>query len=939
MNTYDGDGVQLYSVKNSTIDESPRWFSEQTRDFGHRKCLNGVGPIPSRVVFVDKMPTEREVWSKKPYSSNTAQFLLKTLRNIGFNINTARFTYMLHHVPKKYNASEVHWGERMFKEELDEVNPEIVVCLGAEPLKAVVGTSYRFDDIHGAFIRPDSIEDCPFLVFSTYSLEQVIANPKFDKFFIRDLECVKNKLLGTEVPEPRCDNAVIHTPEELNSFTNWITKKDRPFICLDCEWHGKNWMDPDRYFRTIQLGYQKGKVVTLEVSKEGGERCYNDEKQLFLALKQLLEHPKVKLAGHNIIADGEWLLSYGVDIRNNVKYDTMLAEHLIDQNGPFGLEELSMKYTPYGRYSTDVEVWVRRHKGEKLKDSTKDGYGYVPWSMLKAYGYKDVDCLWYIMEKQIPILKERGCLSLRGPNMEYPSLLDSVMRTQRVTYDLEMNGLPVDMKQLDMLTEKYQSAKAESLAKVMQLSRAIGYEDFNPRSSQHLRKILFDKRYLGLIPIKTTNGDDWGRIAGEMGMDDETSISASTDKTTLQILEGKHPFIAELLNFRRVDQACKTWLTKEKDGKPAGLYAQIWPDGTLKPRFSPLTESGRFRTAMPNSQNFPKKAEGYVTKIFGKGNEPPLLRTIVDPNKREDYLKKGLKVVQLECDFCQAEMFVAANVTGDENMLKALTTPGLDLHDKTAVDSFGLHMFAEDGREVSEDYLVELAASLKDDGGDESEEFQHFMKTLTYVGKNGEKMSRSEFKSTLRVASKAINFGVMYGRGSRAISMQIKADTGDTRTVDEIDIVTAEGLKNWKTVAYPHLWDTLQSWGQRLYNEGYVENPWGRRKYGYVRKGEKNASLERQFSNFPIQSTVADTVQIAMDKMRVFIENTQLPFKIQNQIHDAVMVEAPIEYIPQVKQMFQETMAGIKIPLPNGRWFTLDVDIDVYERWGVKMKE
>ena len=135
------------------------------------------------------------------------------------------------------------------------------------------------------------------------------------------------------------------------------------------------------------------------------------------------------------------------------------------------------------------------------------------------------------------------------------------------------------------------------------------------------------------------------------------------------------------------------------------------------------------------------------------------------------------------------------------------------------------------------------------------------------------------------------------------------------------------------------MWNTLQSWGQRLYNEGYVENPWGRRKYGYVRKGEKNASLERQFSNFPIQSTVADTVQIAMDKMRVFIENTQLPFKIQNQIHDAVMVEAPIEYIPQVKQMFQETMAGIKIPLPNGRWFTLDVDIDVYERWGVKMKE
>ena len=918
-------------------EEGPGWFSGQVMDFSGRKCLNGVGPVPSRILFVDGMPSEREVWSKRPYTSKQAQLFLSKLKEIGFDNRLARFTYAMKHCPKKVTAVEQHWSERMFREELQAVNPEVVVCFGADPLKAVVGNKYNWEDVHGAFFVPDSIPDCPFQVFATFNLEQVLYGPRWDRHFIRDLSLVRDRILGTETLPPACDCKVVHTPEELDSFNDWLSKKGgRTLIGLDCEWHGKNWMDPHRYFRTVQMGYDKGKVVTLEVAREGGERCFPCEGALFGSLKKILENPKIDIVGHNVIADGEWLLSYGIDIRPRVKYDTMLAEHIIDQNGPFGLETLAMKYTPYGRYSVDVEVWVRRHKGEKLKESTSNGYGYVPRDMLLSYGYADVDVLRYIMDRQIPILEERGCFKPRGPSGEYPSLFDTVMRTQRVTYDLEMNGLPVDVAQLDMLTERYQAAKSKELSKVMAMARAAGFDDFNPRSSDDLRKMLFGK--LGLTPVKTTDGDDWGDSAEGQGMDSETEMSASTDKTTLQILEGQHPFVDALLNFRRVDQACKTWLTKEKDGKPAGLYAQIWPDGTMKPHFSSLTETGRYRTSSPNSQNFPKKAEGYLGKIFGEDNIPPLLRTVVDPNQRTEYRDLGKKIVQLECDFCQAEMFVAANVTGDQNMLKALTTPGLDLHDKTAVDSFGLHMFDEAGHEVSEDDLIALAAQLKDQGGDESDEFQHFMSVLTYIGKNGEKMSRSTFKSTLRVASKAINFGVMYGRGSRAISMQIKADTGDKRSIDEIDAVTSVGLKNWKTVAYPQLWNTLTGWGQLLYSQGYVENPWGLRKYGYIRDGERNASLERQFSNFPIQSTVSGTVQIAMDQMRTYILDHDLPFRIQNQIHDAVMIECPVDCIAECKKMFQETMAGIRIPLPEGRWFTLDVDIDVYERWGIKMK-
>lgn len=1049
--------------------ESPGWFKSSVAELDGRKCLNGIGPVPAKLVIVDKIPTEREVWSGKAYTSRSAQFLLSRLKALGFKPNDIRLTYATHHVPKKYNATEVNWGKRMFKEELEACNPEYVVCLGAEPLKAVVGTSYRWDDVHGAFFTPDSVPDCKYKVFATFNVDQVMFNCKWDKHFDRDLLEIKNTLNGNPTPKPKCQTAVVNDLDTIKSFVDWIESKEKPtLICLDCEWNGINWMDPNRYFRTIQLGYDRGKVVIVELTKEGGEPNYKGDFQDILAqLKRLLESPKVNLCGHNIIADGEWLLSYGIDIRERVKYDTMLAEHIIDQNGPFGLETLAMKYTPYGRYSLDVEVWVRRHQNAKLGDTSALGYGYVPRDMLIAYASADVNVLRYIMDKQLPILKERGCLKPRG---DYPSLFETIMRTQKVTYDLEINGLPVDIKQLDMLTEKYQAAKAECLSKVMAMARAVGYDDFNPRSSPHLRKMLFGK--LGLTPIKTTDGQDWGDIAGEMGMDSEDDISASTDKTSLQILEGQHPFVDALLDFRRIDQTCKTWLTKEKDGVPAGLYKDLWPDGTLKSRFSTLTETGRYRTSSPNcfpgevdvltelgwmhwnelyyrsdrddiklaqwdvdtleitfarpnayvkhddakcvhvygrqqldilctpdhrftvyhrkdksrkertvasllpmhsdyilpqagklvkegehldeahvvlicalqadghlvkdggidwrfdkkrkydrlvkalqdagveykaytsgsqnrnryclyvekhkvpkwlngkkefgpwlfrydsdtlamfedevwkwdgcstrksmfasanhvnagfvqalclfngrrgkirryvsntgsvswqvdatnhgytqlanleavemasrrtvycvnmpkdtvivryngkvaftnqSQNWPKKAEGYLSKIFGKGNEPPMLRTIVDPNMRSEYRGRTEKTTQLECDFCQAELFCMANLTNDLGMIKALTTPGLDLHDKTTVDSFGFHMYDENGREVFEDDLITLAAQA----GAESEEFEHFMKTLIYVDPHNNRLTRAEFKGGPRISGKSINFGIPLNR-------------------------------------------------------------------------------------------------------------------------------------------------------------------------------
>ena len=51
----------------------------------------------------------------------------------------------------------------------------------------------------------------------------------------------------------------------------------------------------------------------------------------------------------------------------------------------------------------------------------------------------------------------------------------------------------------------------------------------------------------------------------------------------------------------------------------------------------------------------------------------------------------------------------------------------------------------------------------------------------------------------------------------------------------------------------------------------------------------------RTFRNILIQSTVAQTVNIAADLIRRYRREHGMKFKIQNQVHDAIMLELPIE--------------------------------------------
>jgi DNA polymerase-1 len=478
----------------------------------------------------------------------------------------------------------------------------------------------------------------------------------------------------------------------------------------------------------------------------------DDENKAWEAIKVLLEDPRVGIVGHNVISDGHWLLSQGIDIRPRVVWDTMLAEFVLNETGPWDLGEVALKYTRHGRYAAALEMWFKEHQ-----DECAHGYGPIPEELLLPYGAIDVDAPRQIAEKQFEIIVRDypGFLKPRGINGEYPSLWDTTLRTQQLIYELERTGMLVDLERLNSMIEAYQQVRSNLLGLITTEAAVLGVTDFSPTSVQDVQKLLF--KTLKLAPVKTTGGKEWAEYVGNQGLDNTTENSPSTDQTTLEILQDAHPIVRHILYFRRIDQICKTLLRYPKEGedevsKGGGLIAKIWPDGRIHAHLSQLAETSRFRASKPNVQNFPKKAEGYMLEIFGsKEKLPPPIRSVIIP---------GNGCVFVEGDFVQAELFVLAGLSGDMGMMDALRTPGRDLHDITAISAFKLRVVDDAGRDVPESVLIDLAAANKGKGGANSKEFKSYVKTLRYIDLKGKTMTREEFKETIRVSAKNLNFGI-----------------------------------------------------------------------------------------------------------------------------------------------------------------------------------
>jgi len=832
--------------------------------------------------------------------------------------------------------------------EIAAVKPAMIIPLGGVAFQAVMGGGFKISQFIGVLLEQHNAN-----IYPLWSPSYLFRNPNLEEQFVQYLRTLKAHMEGSALITNMSAGEfeiVSSVPQAAEMLAEIAETPNLNFMVIDCETSGQNWMMPDRYIRTLQIhtytdkpcktwvlrfypvppfetneNGEVSRIMPFTVEQLGLEYPNCVKIDLFMEMFQwFLVNFKPRVMGHNLRYDGEWLLSYGADVRPCSWYDTMLAEHMIDNTSLVGLDEVALKYTNFGRYDGVLNKWKKDNKAA-VNDSV--GYAFIPEDILFPYGAADVIVPGIVWAAQREAMKPYMTPVYPG----YQSLFELEMLTELGIYEMELTGIHVDIARVAELTKIYNEKRAllETAFLTMVMNRGFDHT-FNHRSVDQIRNLLFggferlpdgrEQGGLSLTPITTTKPKGGQQKRWEWVLRQPPEIQknykASTGKQTLEILEDHHPVVKALLNLRRVDVICKNFFRDDDEG---GITGNIWPDGRLHSRMSQLTDTGRFRSSAPNTQNFGKQSERFLDEIFGKGSRPYPMRSIcIVP---DDYYF-------LEFDLKQAELFMMAGLSGDTVLMGMLTTPGKDLHTLTTMDSFSMHRYFE-GKEVDENWVTAMA--VQDPKG-----FEKLEEKFIYVSAKGKEMTHKEFKSTIRTAGKSISFGIAYGRGSQAIAQQVLAETGTAIPSDEIQ----QGIDNWKR-KYSMTWNYLSSCQLMAQDPGYVTNAYGRRRYFQKVDDEAvRSSNRREAGNFPIQSSVSDFMRIGLERLRYWREAVEpkLHFNIVNQIHDALLLMVPKVEVEQTKFVVREVIENIDVPLPFGGSMHLQTDIELFSRWGEKVK-
>ena len=216
------------------------------------------------------------------------------------------------------------------------------------------------------------------------------------------------------------------------------------------------------------------------------------------------------------------------------------------------------------------------------------------------------------------------------------------------------------------------------------------------------------------------------------------------------------------------------------------------------------------------------------------------------------YFVAGAGQTLVDADYSQIELRILAHITGDEAMCSAFLH-GADIHRSTAAKIYHL--------------------------------------------------PEEEVTPALRSASKAINFGIMYGKGSFSLSKDL-----------DIPVKEAEAFLKTYLNTFPKVDGYMQDCIAHAKEKGYVETLFGRRRpLPELSSSNFNirASGERMARNTPIQGTAADIIKLAMVHVWQRLRDENLQAKLLLQVHDELIVEAPEEEVEQVKALLREEMEQV----------------------------
>ncbi len=244
-------------------------------------------------------------------------------------------------------------------------------------------------------------------------------------------------------------------------------------------------------------------------------------------------------------------------------------------------------------------------------------------------------------------------------------------------------------------------------------------------------------------------------------------------------------------------------------------------------------------------------------------------RTELGREVRACFVAGAPGMVLLCADYSQIELRILAHLSGDNNLVEAFTA-GEDIHKRTAAVIFDLPI--------------------------------------------------EQVTDKMRSSAKTVNYAVIYGMGSNALSAQLDISR------KEADKFIGDYFRQ-----LPGVQRYMEQIVEQAHQDGYVETICGRRRpVPELRSNNRQvrAYAERAAANAPLQGSASDIIKIAMVDIAQRLKEASTSAHMLLQVHDELVFEVPVEDVPAVAQLVMEIMESAwELSVP------LHVDVQIGENW------
>lgn len=341
--------------------------SEQPRP--ERRVL-GIGPSNARIAIIGEAPGAHEDAQLKPFVGPAGSVLEQCLHGAGLIRSEVYLTNVVKVRPKgnniepffngkTFSAEGISWV-RELREELDALQPNIVVAAGKTALAALTGQTaitklrgYILDTIELRYTKKclPTIHPAACLYNQGGGAKGSIAasgvKPYHNRYVITcDLRKAKEHSLTPELHRP--ERQLVYRYDRVEEVLEWLDYfAEQPLVSFDIE-------VTNYEVSCIAFSSSPSIACSVPIAHRWTEQ---EEAQIWRGIQKVLGNDRSVKVGQNLIFDCHFLLTRcGVEVRGPIQ-DTMIAHSIIYPELPKGLGFLGSLYCGAQAYWKDMVKW------------------------------------------------------------------------------------------------------------------------------------------------------------------------------------------------------------------------------------------------------------------------------------------------------------------------------------------------------------------------------------------------------------------------------------------------------------------------------------------------------------------------------------------------------------------------------------------------------